>query len=118
MQEFQDRWGSELLHDLDLRVLHLINDLAGQHWVLDHLVSNEETLLLLKGGTLLGLYWVFWFRRGRGDQQARKATIVAIMAGTLLALLTARSLAAALPFRERPIFDLTIGARLPSNPIR
>jgi undecaprenyl-diphosphatase len=106
-----------LLHDLDLRLLHLINDLAGQHWTLDRMVANEEMLALLKGGVLLGLYWMSWFRRG-GDQQDRKATIVAAMAGALVALLVARTLAAALPFRERPIYALSGAIRLPSYPIQ
>ncbi len=105
-----------MLRDLDLRVFHLINDLAGQSWSLDRIVGSAQALYLLGGGMLLGLYWLFWFRRGP-DQQDRKATILAAIMGALAALVIARTLSAALPFRERPIYDAAIAVRSPSIPI-
>jgi undecaprenyl-diphosphatase len=105
-----------LLHHLDQQLFQLINAFAGRYWVLDRLVENEEALHLFKGGLLLGLYWLFWFRRG-DDRQDRRATILAAIGGAFAGLVVARALAAALPFRVRPIYDLTSGVQLPSYPI-
>ncbi len=104
-----------MLDNLDLQLFHLINGLAGQYWVLDRIVESQH-VPLFRGGLLLGLYWMFWFRRGAG-QQDRRATILAAIAGALVALVVARSLAVALPFRARPIYGLTSGVRLPSFPM-
>lgn len=110
------RGAEALRHDLDLQLFHLANNLAG-HWWLDRIVNYEEGLNLMKGGLLLGLYWIFWFRPGV-DQQDRKATIIAALAGTITALVANRTIALALPFSQRPMYDPTIAVQALSVPVQ
>jgi undecaprenyl-diphosphatase len=100
---------------LDLNLFHVINGWAG-NWLIDRVVKCEESLDLLKGGALLALYWLFWFRRA-SDQDERKTRIVAVLAGALSGLVISRALAAALPFRVRPLYDPLIDIKPLSIPV-
>lgn len=95
-----------LLHyiqSVDLSIYDFFNGLAGNYF-LDRMAGVMETHNLLKGGLFLALYWYFWFRSGP-DREKRREAIVVILIGVILALVVARTIAFAAPFRIRPVYD-------------
>jgi membrane-associated phospholipid phosphatase len=95
-----------LLHavmSVDLSVYHFLNGYAG-HRLLDLLAAFEEENSLLKGGLFLGLYAYLWFCNGP-DRQDRRRAILAIFAGTILAVVVSRAIADVIPFRIRPMYQ-------------
>jgi undecaprenyl-diphosphatase len=58
---------------------------------------------LLKGGLLMMLLWAAWFKDEPGQALVRRR-IVATLTASAVALFLARVLAAALPFRLRPLY--------------
>jgi undecaprenyl-diphosphatase len=93
---------SGIIRSIDVSVYTYLNSFAGD-WLLDRIVSGEESNQLLKGGLFLATYWYFWHRRDSG-QDERRHQIVAIVAAVLASLVVARVLALTLPFRVRPMF--------------
>jgi undecaprenyl-diphosphatase len=102
-------------HAVDLWAFHATNGLAGG-WTLDRIANYADGNHLMKGGLFLLLYWFFWFRPGPHQPERRKQIVVAI-AGTLVALLANRTIAALVPFRLRPLLTPDIGYHAPSLPI-
>ncbi len=98
-----------LIDRLDVVIFHLLNGFAG-NFLLDHLISYEESTNLLKGGLFLTVYSYFWFSE-KPDGNNRRPRIIAIVVGTLVALVIARALANFAPFRLRPIFDIGLTHR-------
>jgi len=96
----------QMVHILDRGVYGFLNGFAG-NWFVDHVASFEESDNLLKGGLFLAMYAALWFRVGP-DQEHWRRTILAILTGTLLALVVSRTIADIFPFRLRPMFDLTL----------
>ena len=107
-----------LLHairSIDLNVYCFLNGYAG-HRILDLLAAFEEENSLLKGGLFLSLYTYLWFRAG-GDRNDRRRTIIAIFAGTILAVIVSRTIADVIPFRIRPMYAPGVIHRPHSFPI-
>ncbi len=95
-----------LLHfiqNVDLDVYYWLSQFHGG-WFLDRFVSHQESNILFKSGLLIAMYWYFWFREDR-QQQQRRATILTILAGTILGLFFTRMVATFAPFRVRPLYD-------------
>lgn len=99
----------QLVRNLDLSVYNFLNGFAG-NWLADHLANFEENNNLAKGGLFFGMYVYLWFRIGPDKEERRKA-ILAILTGTLLALVVTRTIADFTPFRVRPMFDLNLAHR-------
>src|SRR5580658_9601367 len=78
----------QVVQNLDLSVYRFLNGFAG-NWLADHLANFEENNNLAKGGLFLGMYAYLWFRIGP-DQEERRRAILAILTGTLLALVVTR----------------------------
>jgi len=100
---------SHLLHairNVDLSVYHFLGLFAGNRF-LDRLVSFEEAHNLFKGGVFFAMYWYLWFRVGP-DRDRRRRAIIAVVVGTTLAVIVARTVAFIAPFRLRPIYDPTL----------
>lgn len=95
-----------LIQVVDLSVYSWLSRLHGD-WFLDRFASHVETNLLFKGGLFVSMYWYFWFREDR-DRQERRSTILTIFVGTLAGLFITRMVAALLPFRVRPMYDLSL----------
>lgn len=93
----------QLIQNVDISVYHYLNGFAGS-WFLDRFVSFQEANSLLKSGIFLTMYWYFWFRPGP-DQERRRRAIIAILVGTFLAIVAARTVATFTPFRIRPIYN-------------
>ncbi len=104
-----------LIHSLDTSVFLFLNRFAG-NWFIDRLVSYEEADNFFKGGLFLAAYAYVWFQAGPRQEEQRKS-IIAILAGTLLALVVARTVANYAPYRLRPMYDATLPQRAYSFPM-
>ena len=62
------------------------------------------------------MYWYLWFRSSPNQERCRKA-IIAIMIGTILSIIAARTIAFIVPFRIRPIYDPALPHHLYSIPL-
>jgi len=100
------------MHRLDLQVFHLINGWCGNLF-LDRLVAFEEGRYLFRA-LLLVPYWWFWFSGEKQQWDRRRRIIVGALLGTFGALVLARGMALALPFRLRPMHEIGIGYHSPS----
>ena len=60
--------------------------------------------MLLRGALFVALYWYFWFAKVP-QRDGRRKTIVVIIFGTLLAVVTSRIIADLAPYRLRPMYD-------------
>ena len=101
------------VQDFDIFLFHSVNAWCGNR-VLDHLVNYEEQHDLLKGGIFLAVYWWFWFAPSGERWNTNRRRIIAALIGVFFALVAARALAMALPFRMRPMFAAGIGYHPPS----
>jgi undecaprenyl-diphosphatase len=106
----------DAIQSVDLSVYHFLNGYAG-HRLLDHFAGFEETNQLFKGGLFLTAYVYLWFRMDP-DRRKRRRMIVAVLAGTLLALAVCRIVADVAPFRARPMYNASIYHHPYSFPIR
>src|SRR5450755_2108350 len=98
------------IQGVDVRIYYWLSQFHG-NWLLDRLASHLASNSLLKSGIFVSLYWDFWLREGR-DQQERRNTVLAILAGAIVGVVVARMLATFAPFRLRPMHD----ARLYHHP--
>jgi undecaprenyl-diphosphatase len=105
----------QLIRNVDLRIYNFFSHFAGNR-ILDHLATQEEGNDLLKGGIFFAMYWYLWFRGGL-ERDKRRKTIIAIMVGTILAIILARTIAFIAPFRARPIYDPTLAHPSYSIPV-
>ena len=96
----------QAIRSVDFDVYHFLSHLAG-NWFLDRLAGYEEANNLLKGGIFFAMYWYLWFRVGPDLAKRRKA-IIAIVIGSILAIIVCRTIAYITPFRVRPIYDQTL----------
>lgn len=90
----------------DLGIYYFLSRFAG-NWFLNRLARLEEDNNFLKGGVFFAIYWYQWFRVGPDQERRRKASI-AIFIGAILAIVLTRTIAFAVPFRSRPMFDPTL----------
>jgi membrane-associated phospholipid phosphatase len=103
------------ISSVDIAVYQFLNGYAGQ-WLLDRFAAFEEDNNLFKGGLFFAAYTYLWFRIGPEQEKVRRA-IIAILTGTLLALVVTRTIADIAPYRVRPIYDSRISHQPYSLPI-
>jgi undecaprenyl-diphosphatase len=96
----------DITRSIDISVYRFFQAYAGQ-WPLDHIAGFEEDNNLIKGGFFLAAYIYVWFRKGSDQEKNRRVTI-AILTGTMVALMVCRAIADLAPFRIRPMFDPAI----------
>jgi membrane-associated phospholipid phosphatase len=94
------------IQSVDVRIYYWLSQFHG-NWFLDRLASHLEADILLKSGIFVSIYWYFWLREGR-DQQERRNTVLAILAGAIGGVVIARMLAIFAPFRLRPMHDASL----------
>jgi membrane-associated phospholipid phosphatase len=105
----------QAVHTVDLKIYNFFGSFAGNR-LLDHLASREEGNNLFKGGIFFAMFWYLWFRIGPDLTKRRKA-IIAIVIGSMLAIIVARAVAYITPFRVRPMYDPTIARLSYSIPV-
>ncbi len=94
----------------DLGIIEFLNQFSQDSWVFDKAVGLVEKNGLLKGGVVMALFWFAWFRSsGKDDRRSIVSTLVA----AVLAMASARMLAAVLPFRARPLHEDNLDFELP-----
>jgi undecaprenyl-diphosphatase len=96
----------DAMGSLDLWIFHAINGWSG-FGALDWIAAFADRSELLKAGIFVAAFWWFWFSPVSRPEIRR--TVISALLGTIVALLFARALASALPFRVRPIFTTGIG---------
>jgi membrane-associated phospholipid phosphatase len=96
----------QVIRSIDLGIYHFLGLFAGNRF-LDRFASHEEANNLFKGGIFFAMYWYLWFRICP-DRDRRRRVIIAILIGTILAVIVARTIAFIAPFRLRPIYDPTL----------
>jgi undecaprenyl-diphosphatase len=102
-----------MIERFDIVLFHAVNDWCG-NWTLDRLAAFEESNQFFKGGLMVTAYWWFWFT-GRGPRrEATRQSIIAALIGVFLGLALARTFAALLPLRVRPMYVDGIGYHSPS----
>lgn len=92
-----------VIQSADLSIYDFLNGFAGSYF-LDRAAGLMESTNFLKGGLFLAVYWYLWFRSGP-DRENRRQAIIVILIGVMLALVVARTVACAAPFRIRPVYD-------------
>jgi undecaprenyl-diphosphatase len=95
------------MNTFDLDILAFFNQFSQRIGTLDKAVFFLSGCQLLKGGVLIALVWWAWFKENEQQSQARKH-IISTLLSCFIAMLLARVLAIALPFRSRPIHDETL----------
>jgi len=99
------------VNSFDRSVLAFVNQFAQRSRVFDAFVVLIDGENLLKGGSMMALYWWAWFRRD--ERQDRREYLLFTMIAGVFSILVARTLAAVLPFRTRPVFDTSLSFRIP-----
>jgi undecaprenyl-diphosphatase len=108
----------DVMGSLDLWVFHAINGWSG-YPLLDWIAGFADRNELLKAGILVAAFWWFWFSPvSRSDSNDIRRTVISALLGTIVALFVARTLAAVLPLRVRPIFTAGIGYLPPTLPMQ
>lgn len=102
-----------MIERLDVLLFHAVNSWCG-NWSLDRLAAFEESNQFFKGGLMVTAYWWFWFAGRNPAREAMRQRIIAALIGIFLGLALARTLAALLPFRVRPMYVDGIGYHSPS----
>lgn len=93
----------QMIQNVDVVIYQFLNGFAGNPH-LDYFASFEETNMLLRGAIFVAMYWYFWFAKVP-QRDGRRKTIVVIIFGTLLAVVTSRIIADLAPYRLRPMYD-------------
>lgn len=100
------------LNSFDADVISFLNQFAHRSWTFDSLVMIVGFNPLIKGGVITSLMWWAWFRPGANKTRDREFLVYGIVA-CFLAVLAARTIADALPFRERPLVNAALHFQLP-----
>lgn len=92
----------------DSAVISSLNAFSRRSEFFDVLVVSIAHNPLLKGGVLAAILWWAWSRKGK-DGPERHSRVFAVVLACFPAVAIARGLAAALPFRNRPMHEEGLG---------
>lgn len=90
----------------DGAVISFLNQFAKNSIVFDNFIVFLFMENLFKGGVVVAIYWWFWFNPSK-DKNRNRTTILAGMSASFVALFLGRLLQLTLPFRKRPLHDVT-----------
>jgi undecaprenyl-diphosphatase len=99
---------------LDTSIVTFLNRFAGHSPTFDQFVWLAANNYILKTGVITALLLGTWFRRNEGRDDHRATMIFGLVASSS-ALLFARLLAVAVPFRERPLRNPDLHFVLPAS---
>jgi undecaprenyl-diphosphatase len=100
------------MNSFDFTILHFLNEFAGRSPVFDSILDFMSRNALLEGGIIVALFWWAWAQAGGKTSKDRELLLFSLFA-TAFAVLVARILALALPFRVRPLQDPFLNFKLP-----
>jgi len=100
------------MNGFDSTIISFFNQYAQVAWKLDAAVIFISENSLLKGTVLVTLLWWSWFIKSENQHRIRKH-VISVQLGCLIAIMAARSLSLALPFRPRPIYNESLEFLLP-----
>lgn len=100
------------MNQFDYVIIHFLNGFAHRSWALDSFISFVEESNLLKGGLALGFFWWAWFRTDDPKSEKREYLLYAFVASPI-AILAGRTIALAIPFRQRPFLNPLYHFQLP-----
>jgi undecaprenyl-diphosphatase len=100
------------MNGFDLRIILFLNSFARRSWTFDWLVSVLDGNYLVKGGVMTALLMWAWFTEDDAIER-RRARIVSGLFATCAAVLFARAVSFAFPFRGRVIYDPVVHFRPP-----
>lgn len=92
----------DLINWFDYNIALFISELTRHYHLFDRTVVLISKLDIFKGAVFITLLWWLWFRPCEDQIRTRKI-IIATIVGAILALIFARTLAAVLPVRQRPM---------------
>ena len=95
------------MNPFDTDIVLFLNGFARRSWTFDWLVYVLDSNYIIKGGIMAALLLAVWFRE-TGDSEGtedRRANIVAGLFAMCLAVLVARLLSFAFPFRGRLMYE-------------
>ncbi|MGE5047085.1 MAG: phosphatase PAP2 family protein [Deltaproteobacteria bacterium] len=95
------------MNGFDLAAIELVNSFVGRWPEFDRFVAFLTWQNILKGGVFATLIFWAWF----SHRPRAKEVVVATLYGSIGAVAIARILAAALPFRTRPLFNPALHVR-------
>ncbi len=95
------------MNSFDAGIISFLNQFAHRSWTFDSFVTIVGFNPLIKGGVITSLMWWAWFRPGVNKTRDRELLAYGIIA-CFLAVFAARTLADALPFRERPLLNAAL----------
>src|ERR1700692_4692340 len=104
----RNRRMSRSMNAFDISIIHFLNAFSHRSELFDTFVLNLSDNNLLKGGVIMALFWWAWVGSGDAQRERRELLLFGLFA-SLLAVLLARMLALALPFRARPIHNPLLG---------
>jgi undecaprenyl-diphosphatase len=97
---------------LDTFVISHLNHFARKSWTFDQAVAFLSVNYLLKGGVLMVLVWWAWFRTESRTSKDRDH-IIATMLSCVVALAVGRMMVILLPFRLRPLHEMSLNLVTP-----
>lgn len=107
---FVQVWTS--MTDLNLSILHMLNEFCGSSPYLDKIVGHlDETGL--KGLLYMGVFGILWFRPPYLQSKPKEILIVMLLS-VIVSIGVIRVIALLSPFQIRPMFAPDIGYRPPS----
>lgn len=98
--------------NFDVVILEYLNQFSHRSPPIDVIISFTVLSHLLKGGVMMTIVWWGWFHDSPRTEGNRQYLVAILLASTSAVLLT-RALAMVLPFRARPMHDITLGMQLP-----
>src|ERR1700676_2180983 len=90
-----------MFQTMDLSILRFVGQMSGKIPRFDEFIALISQNDLVKGGPIIALLWLFWFKPGN-RQNSRREIILACVVATLAAAIASRTLAHALMIHQRP----------------
>lgn len=96
----------------DTSIINFFNNFSQHSWIFDNILTFISGNNLIKGGAFTIVIWWLWFKTDDHQTDVRKR-IISIILSCFVAMLLARTLAALLPYRERPMHEAALNFILP-----
>ncbi|MCC2640517.1 MAG: putative Phosphoesterase, superfamily [Nitrospira sp.] len=96
----------------DAALLHFFNQFVERSWTFDNLIYLISDSDVIKGYSVLLLFWWAWFRRKEPEKDQR--TVLLTLFAGLSAVVVSRLMQIVLPYRPRPVYAADLDFKIPS----